>query len=171
MPLYPAMALEFAPPRRAALTTGLLMTSYHAGGIAATGLGLTPAPAAGWRRVFWAGVLPAVIAVPLLLKLLPESPGVLLAGRARDRARAVADRYGLPRPTVVAAPAAGAKRRLATVRALFHPDARWTTPLLWLWPDSWAPSRSPSYRWPGAPDGPPHLPGQRSRPQGFGVVA
>ncbi|MEU9337690.1 MFS transporter [Streptomyces sp. NPDC048290] len=132
MPLCLAMVLEFAPPRRAALTTGLLMTSYHAGGMAATGLGLTLAPAWGWRWVFWAGVLPALIAVPLLLALLPESPGVLLARGERSRADAVADRYGLPRPTALAAPAAGAKGRLAAVRALFAPDARWATPLLWL---------------------------------------
>ncbi|PBC65587.1 MFS transporter [Streptomyces sp. Tue6028] len=132
MPLCLAMVMEFAPPRRAALTTGLLMTSYHAGGMAATGLGLSLAPAAGWRWVFWAGVLPALVAVPLLLTLLPESPGVLLARGLRDRADAVADRYGLPRPTAVAAPAAGAKGRLAAVQGLFRPEARWATPLLWL---------------------------------------
>ncbi|MFD5793395.1 MFS transporter [Streptomyces diastatochromogenes] len=132
MPLCLALVMEFAPPRRAALTTGLLMTSYHAGGMAATGLGLTLAPAAGWRWVFWAGVLPAVVAVPLLLALLPESPGVLLARGEREQAEAVADRYGLPRPTAVAAPAAGAKGRPAAVRALFRPDSRWATPLLWL---------------------------------------
>lgn len=132
MPLCLAMVMEFAPPRRAALTTGLLMTSYHFGGMAATGLGLTLAPAAGWRWVFWAGVLPALVAVPLLLKLLPESPGVLLAHGERDKADAVADRYGLPRPTEVAAPAAGAAGRLAAIRALFRPESRWATPLLWL---------------------------------------
>ncbi|MFC5219289.1 MFS transporter [Streptomyces coerulescens] len=132
MPLCLAMVLEFAPPRRAALTTGLLMTSYHFGGMAATGLGLTLAPAAGWRWVFWAGVLPALIAVPLLLRLLPESPGVLLARGERDKADAVADRFGLPRPTEVAAPAAGAAGRLAAVRELFRPESRWATPLLWL---------------------------------------
>ena len=132
MPLCLAMVMEFAPPRRAALTTALLMTSYHFGGMAATGLGLTLAPAAGWRWVFWAGVLPAVIAVPLLLKLLPESPGVLLARGEREEADAVADRYGIPRPTLVAAPAAGAAGRLAAVRALFRPQSRWATPLLWL---------------------------------------
>jgi AAHS family benzoate transporter-like MFS transporter len=132
MPLCLAMVMEFAPPRRAALTTGLLMTSYHFGGMAATGLGLTVAPDAGWRWVFWAGVLPAVIAVPLLLKLLPESPGVLLARGRTGEAYAVADRYGLPRPSPVAAPAAGAKGRLAAVRALFDQDSRWATPLLWL---------------------------------------
>lgn len=46
MPLCLAMVMEFAPPRRAALTTGLLMTWYHAGGMAATdsgpGRGLAP---------------------------------------------------------------------------------------------------------------------------------
>ncbi|MFE6174334.1 MFS transporter [Streptomyces sp. NPDC056464] len=132
MPLCLAMVMEFAPPRRAALTTGLLMTSYHFGGMAATGLGLTLAPAAGWRWVFWAGVLPALIAVPLLLSLLPESPGVLLARGDRAKADAVADRYGLPRPTAAAAPAAGAQGRLAAVRDLFRPGSRWATPLLWL---------------------------------------
>lgn len=132
MPLCLTMVLEFAPPRRAALTTGLLMTSYHAGGMAATGLGLTVAPAAGWRWVFWAGVLPAVVAVPLLLKLLPESPGVLLARGDRAGAEAVADRFGLTRPTPVAAPAAGAKGRLDAIRALFRPESRWATPLLWV---------------------------------------
>ncbi|MFI1393462.1 MFS transporter [Streptomyces sp. NPDC020681] len=132
MPLCLAMVMEFAPPRRAALTTGLLMTSYHFGGMAATGLGLTVAPSAGWRWVFWAGVLPALIAVPLLYKLLPESPGVLLARGDRAQATAVADRYGLPRPTPVEAPAAGAKGRFDSVLALFRPESRWATPLLWL---------------------------------------
>jgi AAHS family benzoate transporter-like MFS transporter len=132
MPLCLAMVMEFAPPRRAALTTGLLMTSYHAGGMVATVLGLTVAPSAGWRWVFWAGVLPAVITVPLLLRLMPESPGVLLSRGDRERADQVADRYGLPRPTPVASPAAGARGRLDAVLALFRPESRWATPLLWV---------------------------------------
>ncbi|MGW7412622.1 MFS transporter [Streptomyces sp. NPDC054863] len=98
----------------------------------ATALGLTLAPAAGRRWVFWAGVLPAVIAVPLLLRLMPESPGVLLARGDRARADAVAARYGLVRPTALEAPAAGARGRLAAVLALFRPESRWATPLLWL---------------------------------------
>ncbi|WP_432038528.1 MFS transporter [Streptomyces cucumeris] len=132
MPLGLAMVMEFAPRGRAALATGLLMTSYHAGGMAATVLGLTVAPAAGWRWAFWAGVLPAMVAVPLLWKLLPESPGVLLARGEPDRALAVTARYGLPRPTVSEAPAPGGKARLAAVRALFGRESRGATPLLWL---------------------------------------
>ncbi|MFJ3951945.1 MFS transporter [Streptomyces sp. Je 1-4] len=132
MPLCLSMVMEFAPPRRAALATGLLMTSYHAGGMFATGLGLTLAPALGWRWVFWAGVLPAVVAAPLLLRLLPESPGVLLAKGRTSEAEAVADRYGMARPAPADAPAQGAKGRLAAVLALFRPGVRLATPLLWL---------------------------------------
>ncbi|GAB2819016.1 MFS transporter [Streptomyces daliensis] len=132
MPICLAMVAEFAPPRRAALAVGMLMTSYHAGGMAATGLGLGIAPSFGWRWVFWAGVLPAVIAVPLLLKLLPESPGVLLARGRKADADAVADRYGMPRPVPAEAPESGAKGRVTAVLALFGRGTRWATPLLWI---------------------------------------
>ncbi|MBB5938698.1 MFS transporter [Streptomyces zagrosensis] len=132
MPLCLAMILEFAPPGRAALTTGLLMTSYHAGGMVATALGMTVAPAWGWRWVFWAGVLPALIATPLLLKLLPESPGVLHAWGKQSQAAQVAGRYGLPAPGAAQTPAGGAQGRWSTVLALFRPEVRWATPLLWL---------------------------------------
>lgn len=131
MPICLAMVAEFAPPGRAALSVGLLMTSYHAGGMAATGLGLALGPTAGWRWVFWAGVLPAVVAVPLLLKFLPESPGVLLARGRRDDAYALADQYGMPRPAPAEAPSGGARGRLAAVAALFHRESRRATPLLW----------------------------------------
>ncbi|MFI8192383.1 MFS transporter [Streptomyces sp. NPDC085946] len=132
MPIGLAIVAEFAPPRRAALATGLMMTSYHAGGMAATGIGLAVAPEHGWRWVFWAGVLPAVIAVPLVLKWLPESPGVLYAKGRAEQAYAVADRYGLDRPGADRAPEAGAKGRLSAIGALFAPGTRWATPLLWI---------------------------------------
>ncbi|WP_328869284.1 MFS transporter [Streptomyces sp. NBC_00287] len=132
MPIGLAIVAEFAPPRRAALATGLMMTSYHAGGMAATGLGLAIAPEHGWRWVFWAGVIPAVVAVPLVLKWLPESPRVLLAKGRTAQAYEVADRYGLVRPDAEDAPAAGAKGRLSTIGALFAPGNRWATPLLWV---------------------------------------
>ncbi|GGY99720.1 MFS transporter [Streptomyces poonensis] len=132
MPIGLAIVAEFAPPRRAALATGLMMTSYHAGGMAATGLGLAVAPDHGWRWVFWAGVLPAVVAVPLVLKWLPESPGVLFAKGRTEEAYAVADRFGFDRPVPAEAPEAGAKGRMAAIGALFAPGTRLATPLLWV---------------------------------------
>ncbi|MFJ2772163.1 MFS transporter [Streptomyces sp. NPDC087300] len=132
MPIGLAIVAEFAPPRRAALATGLMMTSYHAGGMAATGLGLALGPDHGWRVVFWAGVIPALVAVPLVLKWLPESPGVLFAkGRTRE-AETVAARYLLPAPTRAEAPEAGARGRFAAVASLFGPGQRLATPLMWL---------------------------------------
>ncbi|MFJ9818483.1 MFS transporter [Streptomyces sp. NPDC101151] len=132
MPIGLAIVAEFAPPRRAALATGLMMTSYHAGGMAATGIGLAVAPGHGWRWVFWAGVLPALVAVPLVARWLPESPGVLLArGRTQD-AHAVAAKYGLASPEDVALPQAGARGRLSAVADLFQGGTRWATPLLWI---------------------------------------
>ncbi|GHI03485.1 benzoate transporter [Streptomyces cellostaticus] len=132
MPIGLAIVAEFAPPRRAALATGVMMTSYHAGGMTATGIGLTVAPEHGWRWVFWAGVLPALVAVPLVAAGLPESPGVLLARGRTQAAHAVAARYRLPAPEEGAAPQAGAKGRLSAVTRLFHPRSRWATPLLWI---------------------------------------
>ncbi|MGW3147741.1 MFS transporter [Streptomyces sp. NPDC001177] len=132
MPIGLAIVAEFAPPRRAALATGVMMTSYHAGGMTATGIGLAVAPEHGWRWVFWAGVLPALIAVPFVVKWLPESPGVLFARGQRQAAGAVAAKYGLPRPEEALAPKAGARGRLSAVTSLFAPGTRWATPLLWI---------------------------------------
>ncbi|TDC78592.1 MFS transporter [Streptomyces hainanensis] len=132
MPICLAVVMEFAPPRRVALATGLLMTSYHGGGMAATGLGLWVAPDHGWRWVFWAGVLPAVIAVPLLLRWFPESPAVLLARGRRAEAEAVADRYGMAAPRPAEAPPGGVRGRVDAVLALFRPESRLATPLLWV---------------------------------------
>ncbi|WP_254705851.1 MFS transporter [Streptomyces vilmorinianum] len=131
MPTCLAMVAEFAPPRRLGLATGILMTAYHAGGMAATGLGLALAPQAGWRWVFAVGVLPAAIAAPLLLRALPESPSVLFARGDAARARAVAARYELPAPAPGEAPIGGAAERLRAARALLAPGSRLTTPLLW----------------------------------------
>ena len=85
--------------------------------MAATALGMTVAPWAGWHWVFWAGVLPAVIAIPLIARRLPESPGVLHARGRWEEAAAVVERYRLPRQALEQAPATGARGRLAAFRA------------------------------------------------------
>ncbi|MEU8838427.1 MFS transporter [Streptomyces roseus] len=132
MPVCLSMVMEFAPGARAALIAGVLMTAYHVGGMLATGLGLTLAANSGWRAVFWAGAVPAVVTVPLLLWLLPESPTVLLAKGYTDRARQLADLYGLRlRHATAAPPSAGARARWHAVLALFRGTGRRATPLLW----------------------------------------
>lgn len=131
MPVCLSMVMEFAPGARAALTAGALMTSYHVGGMLATVLGLTLADDSGWRAVFWAGAVPALVAVPLLLWRLPESPAVLLAKGHTAEARRLAHRYGLRPPHATTAPPAGARARLHAAAALFRGTGRRATPLLW----------------------------------------
>ncbi|MCD9903774.1 MFS transporter [Streptomyces sp. MT29] len=131
MPICLTVVAEFSPPRRMALATGILMTAYHAGGIAATGLGLVLAPDHGWRWPFAAGAAAALIAVPLLLRFMPESPGVLYARGRFEQARETAERYGLPAPSAADAPAAGAAGRLRAVRELVAPGRALATLLLW----------------------------------------
>ncbi|MFE3626083.1 MFS transporter [Streptomyces goshikiensis] len=131
MPVCLSMVMEFAPGARAALTAGTLMTSYHVGGMLASVLGLTLADGSGWRPVFWVGAVPALVAVPLLLWLLPESPAVLLAKGHTAEARKLADRYGLRPPHETTAPPAGARARWHAALALLHGTGRRATPLLW----------------------------------------
>ncbi|MFI8419249.1 MFS transporter [Streptomyces sp. NPDC085460] len=111
IPVCLTVVAEFTPARRLPLATGIVMSAYHAGGMTATGVGLALAPSHGWRWAFAAGVLPALVVVPLLLRFLPESPTVL-AGRARRDE--------------------GRPRRTHAVAELVGPAHRASTLLLWL---------------------------------------
>lgn len=131
IPICLATVAEFASSRKLAFATGVLMTAYHAGGMAATGLGLALAPTVGWRWVFAVGALPAVLIAPLLLRRLPESPAVLDAKGRTELARRTRERYELPPPRTGEIPTDGAAERLRAARDLFAPGRRWLTPLLW----------------------------------------
>ncbi|MER7514973.1 MFS transporter [Streptomyces sp. NPDC126499] len=144
IPVCLAVVAEFTPAARVPLATGILMSAYHAGGMTATGVGLWLAPGHGWRWAFAAGVLPAVVAVPLLLRFLPESPGVLWATGRRRKAAETALAYGLPDPAAGpggAGPGGAARGgaepgrsggRLRAVAALVGREHRAATLLLWL---------------------------------------
>jgi MFS transporter, AAHS family, benzoate transport protein len=85
LPTAIAMVSEFAPERRRNLSIGTLMTGHHAGGIAAALLGISLVSALGWRSIYWIGVVPVLVVVPLALLVLPESPGFLAARGRRGR--------------------------------------------------------------------------------------
>ncbi|MCO1579179.1 aromatic acid/H+ symport family MFS transporter [Crossiella sp. SN42] len=68
---------------RASSATTLVMTGYHAGAVLTSLLGLLLIPQLGWRAMFVAGALPALVLVPLMVRYLPESASF-------ERARAAA---------------------------------------------------------------------------------
>jgi AAHS family benzoate transporter-like MFS transporter len=97
IPAAMPLALEYAPARGRHKGTAatIMMTGYHAGGLAVAALAIVLLPALGWRSMFWAGALPLVVVLPLLLRYLPESPAFLLARGRRAEAEKLARERGL----------------------------------------------------------------------------
>ncbi|MBC8093815.1 MAG: MFS transporter, partial [Pseudonocardia sp.] len=73
LPVALAMAGEEAPDGKTGSATTTLMTGYHVGAVLTALLGILLIPTYGWRAMFVAGALPALLLVPLLIARLPES--------------------------------------------------------------------------------------------------
>lgn len=130
LPTAIAMVTEFSGKNRSGNSVTVLMTGYHVGAVLTALLGIFVLGASwgGWRLMFILGALPAVVLLPLMWALLPDSPHYLrLKGRVEDAQR-IERQYGLsaPEKTATAAPEKG------SLRALFSPEFRWTTPLIWI---------------------------------------
>lgn len=92
------LAAEFANSRRRPLAMALMTIGYPAGGLAGGLLAAMLIEVEGWRAVFFAGGVAALLMLPVVLVFLPESPHYLLAkGGARERRQlgAMLERMGL----------------------------------------------------------------------------
>ncbi|HUR03273.1 MAG TPA: MFS transporter, partial [Nonomuraea sp.] len=134
LPIAIAMVVEYAPRGRGNLMIGVLMTAHHAGGILASALSLWLVAPFGWRSLYWVGVVPLIIAVPLIARFLPESPGFLVTRGRRDEAEALARRHGVDLAEFPAGQDASATRadRWAGLRGLFQNSLWLPTLLFWL---------------------------------------
>lgn len=101
IPTATAVTIEYAPPRWRTLTYTVMFSGYSLGGIIAAGLAIPLIPAFGWRIMFWIGVAPLVLVVPVALFFLPESIGFLLAKGRREEAEIIARRFNLHLDTTV----------------------------------------------------------------------
>jgi AAHS family benzoate transporter-like MFS transporter len=128
MPTAMAMTTEFARAGRRDITLVAMFTGFSTGGLMAALLGMVVIPEFGWRAMFWIGVLPLVVVVPVVWWLLPESPTFLASAGRREEARAVAGRYGLPVPDV---PEASARQRIP-LAAMFASGSAGATVSFWL---------------------------------------
>lgn len=131
LPTAISMVSDYAPRARAALTTGLLMTAHHAGGILSAYVALWIVEPLGWRAAFWVCVVPLLFA-PVLARFLPESPSFLVARDRVEEARALAARYDAELPAAKDRTAAGAP--WANLLNLFR-GGEWVQTLLY-WPAS-----------------------------------
>jgi AAHS family benzoate transporter-like MFS transporter len=98
IPLAAAMAVEFAPKGRSHRSSALVWVGFPAGGVLASLLGLVVVDAFGPRAMYWIGLIPLFVFVPIMIKYLPESPSFLLARGRTEEANRIADQAGIDRP-------------------------------------------------------------------------
>ncbi|MFD9966359.1 MFS transporter [Amycolatopsis sp. NPDC058986] len=107
LPTAIALVSEFARKGRGGSATTTVMTGYHVGAVLTALLGIVLISPFGWRAMFVAGALPALVLVPLMLRYLPESEQFERVRQARQAADAPAGnvvaglfRGGLLRATI-----------------------------------------------------------------------
>ncbi len=94
LPTVSALTVEYSPAPKRNLIYSAMFVGYPLGGVLAAALAIPLIPAFGWRVMFWIGLAPLVIVLPLVLKFMPESIGFLLAKGRREEAEALARRLG-----------------------------------------------------------------------------
>ncbi|WP_082157178.1 aromatic acid/H+ symport family MFS transporter [Kocuria sp. SM24M-10] len=129
LPTAIAMVTEFARRGRGANATTLVMTGYHVGAVLTAAVAIAVVRQFGWQEMFVLGALPALVLVPLMVVLLPESPSWLASqGRAAE-ARAVAEHYGLE---IAHRSAAEEQAEKAGARMLLAPGWRRNSVAIWV---------------------------------------
>ena len=99
MPNAAALAAEYVPARRRALSVTLTIVCVPLGGTLAGLIAIPALPAFGWRALFVMGGIVPIVAALALARVLPESPRYLAARPARwDELRALLARMGHPVP-------------------------------------------------------------------------
>lgn len=139
VPVALTLTSEFSPSRIRGRMTGTMMAAFPLGLALAALLALLIIPNYGWRAVFIAGVVPAVLLFFVRL-YMPESVRYLISrGRIDEAERTVADierqaLQGQPAPPapVVSPSAVGPEERGVTVFELLTPERRKRTILLWI---------------------------------------
>ena len=125
LPTAVALASEFAPEQTRSRTLALVLTGPPVGMVLASALAATLVPTFGHRPVYAAAGI-VLLLVPVLWKLLPESPAFLDARGRADEAAALRLAYALP------APAGRAKAATASgVRDLLGAGVLVPTMLIW----------------------------------------
>ena len=98
VPTASAITIEYAPPERRKFLYALMFCGYSVGGILAAALAIPVVPELGFRAMFFIGMAPLVLVLPLAWKFLPESVSFLVARGRREEAEELARRYDIELP-------------------------------------------------------------------------
>lgn len=121
------LAAEYANARRRELAVAVMAIGYPVGGVVGGALAAALLQHSGWRAIFVLGGCGAVVLMPLVVALLPESIAYLTERQPRNaltRVNAILKRFG---HGPVGQLPASTSRRQPPVATLFGPDLRGST--------------------------------------------
>lgn len=135
MPAFISLSSEYVPHRLRASAVSLMWAGFPLGGVVGGLLAARLIPAFGWRSVFFAGGVPPLLLAILLVPVLPESLGYLIASGApqaqiaRALRRVFGDVSASTQTRFVVSEAARGRTRLGD---LFASGRALATVLLWI---------------------------------------
>ncbi|GAB2832346.1 MFS transporter [Microbacterium insulae] len=127
LPTLLAYVADLSRPGRRARNIGIVMAGMALGGLCAPLLAAVLLSGQSYHWVFIAGVIPAVIAIPFVIRLFPESPVHLVRTGRRELAQELSNGMGIPLPAATDDAASG-----VGLRVLFRPGLKAATILFWL---------------------------------------
>jgi putative MFS transporter len=138
VPVALTLTSEFSPSRIRGRMTGTMMAAFPVGLVLAALVSLWLLPTYGWRAIFIAGIVPALLLF-FVRMVMPESVRYLLSrGRVEEAEQTVAKieqeaaKEGPLPPVVPVAATPVVEQRGITVFELLTPDRRKRTLLLWI---------------------------------------
>jgi AAHS family benzoate transporter-like MFS transporter len=104
VPTAIALTVEYAPRHRRNFYNALMFSGFSLGGVLAAVLAINLVPVHGFRIMFFLGVAPLIVVLPLAWRFLPESVSFLQARGRHDEAAVLAAKYGVQPEPVADAP-------------------------------------------------------------------
>ncbi|PAT09786.1 MFS transporter [Corynebacterium hadale] len=132
LPICIAMVTEFRAVSKAGSASTTLMTGYHVGAVATAFLGILLIQPLGWHSLFLVGAAPAIVLVPAMYFLLPESPQYLNSiGRVAE-AEKIAREYDIPIDDELDQKHADEVANSSTFKLLLGPTFRRNSIAIWV---------------------------------------
>jgi len=127
-----ALVTEYIPARNRATTVAVIYSGTSIGGIVAALLGIWLFPHYGWRSVLLLGGIP-LLALPLYIKLLPESPEYLVRHNRLEQLRSYMRKARPDEPLPEEAELEVSKGKgKSPIRAIFEEGRALSTVLFWI---------------------------------------
>ncbi len=125
-PTLLALIADLSVAGRSSRNVGIAMAGIALGGLSAPLIAAALLPGLSFRWIYVIGAIPALVAIPFVIRMLPESPVHLVRTDRRDEADALTAAMGIPLPAIET------EHRGGGMRSLFRPGLRLVTILFWL---------------------------------------